>query len=164
MHVAAENEAGIRGPDALFRFSRTGDIDPPVGRDRAGMHEQDVIIPHDERQTRQEGALLFAELALCPINGNRRANAERDIAAERGGIMVAEDDHCAIHSMLLDQVKHCHWIGTVADEVTQKRVTLCPERLGVIEASRDCFEIAVNIGEECQLHSAGTSVTNRRSR
>jgi hypothetical protein len=32
----------------------------------------------------------------------------------------------------------------------------------VIEASRDRFQIAVNIGEQCQLHSTRTNVTKRR--
>ena len=164
VHVAAENDAGCRGSDALFRLSRTGDIDPLVRGDRAGMHEHDVVIPHDERQTRQERALLFAELALCPIDSNRRAHAERDIAAERRGIMVAEHDHCALGSMLRNQVKHSHGISPVAHEIAQERVTLRAERLGVIEASRDCFEIAVNVREQCKLHDARPSVTNRRSR
>ena len=66
--------------------------------------------------------------------------------------MIAEDDDCAVRRVPFDQVEHRYRIRAVADEVAEKRVAVRPQGLRMREAGGDRFEIAVDIGEQSELH------------
>src|SRR2546426_2225941 len=154
VHVSAKNECGARRLHAVLRLPRPGDIRPALRRCSTGMNEQDVVVPDGERQAVQEGALPAAELRLRPGDRLLRGGVEAaDGLTDCCSVVVAEHHDRALRRVLLDQVQHGDRVGPIADQIAEERVALGSKRLGVLEASAERFQVAVNVGEQSQLHS-----------
>ena len=151
MHVSAKNVISFCRDDAFFSLLGPGDVYPLIRRDCACVHEQNIVLPDGKGQTREEGALFFAKLCLRPGDRGLRAGIQEIRAApNRGGVMIAEHNR-AIGCVLFDQVKHRDRVSSVANQVAEKRESLCPQAMGVGEACVERLKVAVNIGEESQL-------------
>ncbi len=109
-------------------------------------------------------ALPGAELRPRPGDGGQRVAVERVVGTpDRRRVVVAEHDDRAVRRVALDQVEHRHRIGAVADEVAEKRVSVRAQRVRVREAGGDRLEVAVDIGEQGELHRGPPVRVVRRS-
>ena len=144
---------GAPGADAFRGLAQARHVDPLLGRRRACMHEQHVVVAYDERQAFEKRALSRAELRLRPRDGRLRGVAQRIVRApEHGRIVIAEHDDRPVSGVLLDQFEHCNGIGTVAHQIAKECVTIRSQAASVREAGGDRLQVAVDVGEECQLH------------
>ena len=146
--MSAKNVIHISGPDALLRRHLIGDVAPLLGRGRAGMYEQHIVLLHRQRHGFQEGALPFAKLVPGPCDRGLRVGVHAaGGAADRRRIVVAEHHHCAIGRVPRDQVEHGHGIPPIADQVAEECVPIRPQRSRMGKAGANCLQVAVNVSK-----------------
>ena len=153
MHVSGKDVADVSSPHAFLRLRQARDINPLLGRGGAGVHEQNIVVPDNERQAREKGALLGAKLGLGPGDRGPRIGIERVVrTTKRCRIVVAEHYGRAVRRVLLDQIEHGHRIGPVPDQIAQKCIPVRSQPLSVGKAGGDRLQVAMDVCEKSQLH------------
>jgi len=153
VHVPGENEGGIDGAKTVLGLAQAGDVDPLLRRRRARVHEERILVPHDQGQPGEKRLLLRADLRARPRDRRLGIGVQRVVGTpQHGGVMVSQNHDRALGSVPLDQVEHGDRIGAIAHQITEERVALRAQGLRVSETGRECLEIAVDVGEERQLH------------
>ena len=93
-----------------------------------------------------------------PWPGRERIAVEHVVgSAQCSCVVIAEHHDRAVRRIPLDQLEHGDRIGAVAHMVAEERITACAQRVGVSEAGRDRFEVAVDIGEQSELQGGVVS-------
>src|SRR6266516_2562511 len=120
VYMTAERGLRTRRHETARGALNTGDVFPILGRVGAGVHKNPVTFVKSQWQFGEELALGGVKPGPCPFDRLRGYVIHTAGATGDGGVMIAEQCHCAGLDFAHHRVHRETGVGAVADIVAEK--------------------------------------------